>query len=239
MTENIFEGTTPPEVAPSTTPVTPTATVPTELAELVGEGKKYSSVEAALKSIPHAQSHISTLEQENARIKAELEARRTTEDLLEDIRNGFVQPAAATTAPVVDPAQIEKTIETLLSRKEQQRSVQANLQTVISKFTEAFGSKEKGEEAFYKLAEENGLDAQSLNGLAATSPKAVFKMAGLDSTKPTIPGKPSSTVNTESFNQGGSQELSAKVSMVGASTKDVNQAWKNAGEKVKQKYNSN
>ena len=39
----------------------PVFQIPTEAAELVGDGKKYSSVEDALKSVPHAQKHIQTL----------------------------------------------------------------------------------------------------------------------------------------------------------------------------------
>ncbi len=36
----------------------PVFQIPTEAAELVGDGKKYQSVEDALKSVPHAQKHI-------------------------------------------------------------------------------------------------------------------------------------------------------------------------------------
>ena len=32
--------------------------LPTEVLDFVGDGKKYSSVEDALKSVPHAQKHI-------------------------------------------------------------------------------------------------------------------------------------------------------------------------------------
>ena len=65
--------------------------IPTEAAELVGDGKKYSSVEDALKSVPHAQKHIQTLESELATLKEELMKRRTTEELLDEIKSG-VQP---------------------------------------------------------------------------------------------------------------------------------------------------
>src|SRR4030043_1329496 len=92
MTDSFFNGSTDPVVETPAIPSSPALNIPTEIAELVGEGKKYKSVEDALKSVPHAQQHIQTLEEENARIKAELVARRTTEEILEEIRSGG-QPA--------------------------------------------------------------------------------------------------------------------------------------------------
>ena len=65
--------------------------IPTEASELVGSGKKYTSVEDALKSVPHAQKHIQTLESELATLKEELTKRRTTEELLDEIKSG-IQP---------------------------------------------------------------------------------------------------------------------------------------------------
>lgn len=234
MTDTIFADDQSAAVTP-TEPVTPTSVVPPEIAELIGEGKKYKTVDDALKSVPHAQKHIQTLEEENARIKQELEKRKAAEELLDEIRSGITSPAQTTPVQTgIDPSQIEGTIEALLAKKEAQRTATQNITTVVSKFTETFGDKQKGEEAFYKLAQDTGLTPEYLNRLAATSPQAIFKLAGMDVTKPPVPGKPTSTVNTQALSQNNQQELSAKVSMVGASTKDVVTAWRNAGEKVKQ-----
>ena len=46
--------------------------IPTEAQALVGEGKKYASAEEALRSVPHAQQHIKTLEEEMAQLKRDL-----------------------------------------------------------------------------------------------------------------------------------------------------------------------
>ncbi len=67
--------------------------IPTEAADFVGDGKKYNSVEDALKSVPHAQKHIQTLESELAAAREELAKRRTTEELLDEIKSG-IQPQA-------------------------------------------------------------------------------------------------------------------------------------------------
>ena len=230
MADNIFEGDTPP-ATPPVAPVTPPSVVPPEIAELVGEGKKYKSVEDALKSVPHAQKHIQALEEENARVKEELEKRRTAEELLDEIRNGITPTTPGQQAPVgIDPEQLETTLNVLLSRKEAAKTASANINLVVEKFTALYGDKTKGEEAFYNLAAESGLDPNALNQLAATSPNAIFKLAGFDLKKDPPVGKPNSTVNTQSLNQGKPEGQSAKVKMVGASTKEVTQAWKNARE---------
>ena len=76
------------------------------------------------------------------------------------------------------------------------------------------------------------MPVEQLNTLAVTSPEAVLKLAGIK--KPASVGKPTSTVNTQgSFSQP-QTELSAKVPLVGASTKDVLNAWRIAGIKAQQ-----
>lgn len=72
--QTIFNGEvdqTPPVVTSPPPPV-----VPTELQELVGQGKKYATLDDAIKSVPHAQTHIAKLEQEAAQLREELQKER-------------------------------------------------------------------------------------------------------------------------------------------------------------------
>lgn len=230
---SIFDGATTP-VEPAV-PVAPALQVPQELADLVGEGKKYATVELALKSIAPAQSHISTIEQENARLKQELEARKTTEQLLEELRSNPPVQGQPATQELPD---VDKIVEAALARKEAQSIAKQNTTKVISSFQEVFGDKTKAEEAYVKLAQENGMSVAMLNALSANSPDAVLKLAGIGKKQDSTPsGKPNSTINTQALNQGNSSVPSAKVSMVGASSKDITNAIKNAREAVLQKLN--
>jgi hypothetical protein len=78
---------------------------------------------------------------------------------------------------------------------------------------------------------------EQLHNLSATSPNVVLKLAGFDN-KATTVAKSQSTVNTESLsNNKATDELSARVPK-GASTKDMLNAWKIAGEKVKRQLNN-
>ena len=221
----------------STDPVEPVVqnpptgiSLPQEVAELVGEGKKYKSAEDALKSIPHAQSHISKLEEEMAQMREELAKRKAAEELLEEFKaNGFKQEPTTVKS---EPVDIESVVAKVLSQKEQQALAQSNQKQVVQAFDGKYG--EKGEEMYIKLAEDAGMSVAELNLLAARSPKALFKLAGFEQ-KESIPSKTQSSVNTEGFQSTSSTNLSAKVPK-GATTKDVVQAWRNAGEKVKQSY---
>jgi hypothetical protein len=208
----------------------PVFQIPTEAAELVGDGKKYSSVEDALKSVPHAQKHIQTLESELAAAREELSKRRTTEELLDEIKSG-IQPQATPAGAEFDQDKLLQLVDQTLEFKERQKSAKNNAESVASKFTEKFGS--KAEEVYNTVARESGLTVQQLNSLAASSPKIVLKLAGLEGTSAPVAGKPNSTVNTETLNQKvDPTQLSARVKQ-GATTKDLVNAWKIAGEKAK------
>ena len=202
--------------------------LPQEVEELVGEGRKYRSAEDALKSIPHAQAHIRKLEEEQQALKEELAKRKAAEELLEDfVTNGNRQMENTPSAPI----DIEGVVNRVISQKQQQAVAQSNQAQVVAAFNAKYG--EKGEEMFMQLAAETGTPVAMLNQIAATSPKALLKMAGFDST-PVPPGKTTSSVNTEGFTQAPTN-LSAKIPK-GASTKDLVSAWKNAGEISRSKF---
>lgn len=209
--------------------------LPPEVQEFVGEGKKYKSLQDALKSIPHAQTHIQRLEQELTEAKTAAAKAVAMEELLEEINKSKVQPAPQSTpaSSGVQDVDLDSVVEQALARKEAQKVAQANAQKVINAFQVKFG--EQSEAQFIKLAEENGLPISYLNTLAQTSPQAVLKLAGIVQEQPKSVPHASSSVKTEGqFNQN-NQELSAQVPLVGASTKDVLNAWKIAGLKVQQK----
>lgn len=203
--------------------------IPTEALDFVGEGKKYKSAEDALKSVPHAQQHISTLEEELAKVKEELTRRKTAEELLDEFKSGTQQTEATPQSVELDQDTIMNLVNQTLEQREKQSKAQSNASTVASKFTEQYGS--KAEEVYNKLAQDAGLTVEQLNNLSATSPNVVLKLSGLDG-KPATLGKPSSSINTQALSSNKPTEISARVPK-GASTKDMLAAWRAAGEKVK------
>jgi hypothetical protein len=206
--------------------------IPTEAQDLVGEGKKYSNAEEALKSVPHAQNHIQTLESELAELKNELTKRKTTQELLDEIKSG-VKPAEHTTQEGgLNQDTIMELVNNTLKQNEQKKTAQTNASQVASKFSEKYGS--NAESVYNSLAKDLNLSPQKLNELAATSPNLVLRLADLEPNVKTNVSKSSGSVNTEALAQNKTpQELSARVPK-GAKTQDLVNAWRAAGEKVKQ-----
>lgn len=237
MSDTIFGGETPPNEVVPPVAAPSTLALPTEVAELVGEGKKYRTAEDALKAIPHAQKHITTLEEEAKQLREELAKRKTSEELLEEFRStGFTQNSADKQIQA-QPVDVEAIVASVLAKKEAATIQQNNTSVVVSTFLQAFGDKAKAEEMYNKVAEESGLSVSALNSLAATSPEAVMRLAGITRKQTeNTPGKVQGTVNAQTFGDKPNSELSARVKS-GASTKDMVNAWKIAGEKVKQQYN--
>jgi hypothetical protein len=205
--------------------------IPTEAQELVGEGKKYSSAEEALRSVPHAQQHIKTLEEEMAQLKEELSKRKTTQELLDEIKSG-VTPVENTTQEVgLNQDKIMEMVNQTLKQNEAKQTAKQNAATVANKFTQQYGA--EAEEVYGRLATELNLTTSQLNDLATRSPNVVLKLAGFNSSTSNV-SRPTSSVNTEALSKNKPQaEVSARVPR-GASTKDLVSAWRAAGEKIKQ-----
>lgn len=226
--ETVFGQQTP---AGETSPA-PAVTLPPEVTEFVGTGKKYADVNVALQSIPHAQKHISTLEAELQAAKDELAKRRAAEELVEELRkNGL--PASSQPAPEnpLSPEVVAQMVSQTIERREAETVAKTNISKVTSAFYQAHG-KEHAEAKFVELAQSSGMSVASLNRLAAEAPAVVLRLAGLDKAPTPSTVHLSSGVNTEGFQQKPA-ELSARVGKA-TSTKDFVQAWRNAGEKIKQ-----
>ena len=226
--ETIF--TTPPVVAAVPPAATVPAGLPQDVLEFVGQGKKYANADEALKSVPHAQKHIQSLSEELVATKAELEKRKTAEHLLEEIKRQNVTTPADTQSPNgLTSETVSKMIKDAQVAEQSQQVAKINATKVSDSFVAKYG--DKAEEVYNTLAAEAGLSVQMLNQLAATSPLAVLKLAGMTGAVSAV-GKSSSSINTESLRSTDPNgTLSARVKQ-GASTKDLVAAWKIAGQKI-------
>ena len=195
MTDNIFEQSA--DQAPVVTPVVQEPVVPPELAEFVGAGKKYASIADVHKAFPHAQKHISTLEDENKQLKEELARRQAAEEVLNTIQQRMETPTQQQEAPPVTSLQdIQALVQQELRREKEASISMANQHEVVNKFTQLYG--DKAQTQFEQLALELNVPITYLNGLAATSPKALYKLAGIDSSKNTNSGVLQSDINISS-----------------------------------------
>lgn len=175
----------------------PTVQIPEGLDEWIGEGKKYSSVEDALRSIPHAQNHIDKMQDENAEVRetaAQLRERlEKVEDLVQTISK---KPSGESETPLT-PDQLDELIETRLTLKEQRDLATANVNNVKETLISNFGDAEKANEAYKQKAADLGLSFSALNALSAESPEAVYTMFGLTKKSDPAPTKIHTDVNSE------------------------------------------
>lgn len=213
----------------SQTPPTPQAPqLPDNVAALVGEGKKYASVEKALEALPHAQEHISRLEVELAELRKANEGSRSAEEVLRAIQELKEKPQTPAGA-ALSADDITNLVAPLLDKTLAARDAQAKAASNAAEVTKALSTKygEKAEEQYKAKAAELGISVKRLNELASESPKAVLAYFG---TTPAQPAPTQGGVNTTGFQ---SQQPPAKPKsvMYGASTAEAVAAWRAAANK--------
>lgn len=187
MSELFTEETTSTTAAPASTPAEGAAqpvaiAVPDEVKGLIGEGKKYATIEAALASIAPAQNHISTLEQENAEFKAKLESNDKLDTILQKLNQPSEGAAPATTAPALNIGDIVNAVKNDLKQEATVATKTSNRASVKSKLTEKYG--EKAPEEFAKASQRLGMSPEDLTTLAETSPQAALQLIGVETAAP-------------------------------------------------------
>lgn len=227
--ENIFSGDKPAEATPVANNPLSGIEVPDSVSNLIGDGRKYKTIEDALNSIPNAQAHISKIEEENAELRISSEKVSNIDSMLEKIEAN--QNQTVTTPSVeFDPNSVASIVDERLRAQDEARAKNQNTMSVIEAMKAQYG--DKASETFNQAAADNGISVDELNRLSATSPKAALKLIGVNERTP-LSITSNGSVNTESLKPT-EQELSAKVP-VGATTADMTNAWVNAGKKVQQR----
>ena len=156
---SIFEAPT-SAVAPEPEGSTPKPAVNNEYDDILAQIKtadgrqKYTDLKTALASIPHAQQHISGLEQEMATLREQLATRKAAEEVMASL-DASNPKDVATPTPAITEEQIAALVDRRLSAKEQASVTRANVSRVTEEMARHFG--DKAEEMFYGRALEAGL----------------------------------------------------------------------------------
>lgn len=169
------------------------------LEDLVGEGKKYATVEDLARSRVEADNFIERLKYETNGLREdlsgaveELNKRASIEDFMDQMKDSHREDvsndhddreSANNTGSALSADDIDRLVDERLSNRERQRTEQTNIQSVKQKFEEVFGPDFQRE--VLKRAKEAGVDPQTIDSLAKTNPQAVFKL--LDVEKREVP----------------------------------------------------
>lgn len=182
------------------------ATTVATVADLVGEGKKYKTVDDLAKSRLEADMFIETLKGEKAaesaevaRLKAELAARISVEDQIKALTPKPVTIAApAQTERVEDKPDLSKAVRDEVERLTRSQQLASNVEVVANKLVEVYGSEEKAKEVINQKAKELNVSIKFLMDSAAASPAAFYATVGLTAQRGSV-SAPKGDINTEAF----------------------------------------
>ena len=166
------------------------------LESLVGEGKKFKSVEDLARGKMESDKFIAQMQREQQELREELNKRLTVEEVLAKIE----ERQKRSSAPVddedytksnssedrgVDMSAIEKLVESKFNEAQSMADQRRNMQSVKNIMRERFGADYI--RVMESKLEELGVGKDWANGLAATQPKAFLGLMG-------APTKPSGDV---------------------------------------------
>lgn len=196
---SVFEDNANPEVNP--------------LEVLVGEDKKFKSVEDLAKGKLESDKFIDQLQSEMKELREELGTRISVEEALAKVKeqNNEV-PSQNTTEErqEVELPDIEGMVAKQLQNLTAQQKANANLSKCDQMMTEKFGERAKEEMA--RVAQSQGLDLEFVKATAERSPDAFATLMGLKVSKqaeaqPVTGGN----VNTAAMNMGGKSADEARL----------------------------
>lgn len=189
-----------------------TDTQPNVLDQLVGEGKKFRTIEDLAKAKLESDSFIQRLQDENKGIRDDLNARVRMEQLLEkleEVSDGGTDISdnnqSRNNSPDNRP-DLETIIEQKLTKRDAEQKASSNVTQVKDALRKYFG--DNYEEKLKTRIDDLDLDPKELNDLAKKSPKAFLKLVGIGEQRQDIPTytPPSSRTNAPVSLQGGQRD---------------------------------
>lgn len=207
---------------------TPEATSNTEisredlLANLVGEGKKFKSVEDLAKGKVESDTFINKLQDENRALRALInnqDDRKRSEDLMEEILARVQKSTLSREEPVTNQTQqppsnqaeqlTSRDVESifhLLRSKEQENQ---NLSKAFTRIADKYGT--KSEEFLNSKARELGLDLDMLRETARRSPTAFWNLVGENNNPANVSRSPKGSVNSAAVVQSNTSSVRNKA----------------------------
>ncbi len=181
---------------------TPQEEAPSYLATLVGDDKKFKSVEDLAKAKVFADQTIKDREDENARLREALERKIDTEELLrraeepQEARQPLEdrQPDPAR-EPAINRDDLRANIREAIAEETAQKTAVDNMEKVAAELVKQLGDPQKANEFVAQKASELGVPVSWLQESAARSPKAFFQSVGLSVSPQSTPSPSQSDVN--------------------------------------------
>lgn len=182
------------------------------LEKLVADrGEQWKDPEVIAKGKIEADQFIESLKRQNEELRKELDKGEKMDEILEMLKGqnkapeqagGREEPAPRESNTQTNPDDLKALVESFVSEREARSMREQNIQSVDSELIKRFGNNAASVVA--RQSSELGMTVDEAKELAATKPKAFFRLMGIDgqnqSASPTMRG---STVSSESRPSGG------------------------------------
>jgi hypothetical protein len=198
----------------SATPATSNVEVSRDdiLANLVGEGKKFKSVEDLAKGKVESDTFINKLQDENRALRALInnqDERKKNEELMEEILARVSQSTLQREQPVNNQTQEQprnqseqltsREVENIFHLLREREKEEGNLTKAFSRIADKYG--DKSEEFLNSKARELGLDVTMLKETARRSPSAFWNLVGENNNNLAVTRSPKANVNSAAIIQ--------------------------------------
>lgn len=179
------------------------------LEELVGEGKKFKTVEELARGKAEADLYIQTrnvredqLREDYLKLREELNAKAKFEDYLARLEAPERLPPQTPVEtlerkPAYDPNEIKSLVQNTIREDAALAKADANFKLVQNKLKEQFGA--NTQQTLQERMESLDLTADDINNLARKSPTAFFNTLGLNQSTESLVPTPRSTFNSQGF----------------------------------------
>lgn len=163
-----------------------------KLSDFMGEDKKYKTDADVAKAIVHKDRHIGNLESEMQKLREELNKRVSVEEALTKLQerresasnqgehdSDESDQGDSSNNRGLTQEDLDKLIESKFSNLTESQKKAANLQQVLSKASETWGS--EAQARINQKARELGMTVEDLKNQAESNPAVFYRLVGLDS----------------------------------------------------------
>lgn len=194
----VFDDKTPDSNAPDekvTPPHSPAENL--ILNTLVGDNKKFKTVEDLAKAKLESDTFINRLQEEAKELRKDLDTRLRTEEAIEALK----KPREHQAPEDKEPVDIKKLVTDTLDQVERDKIAIGNVRQANTHLIDKLGGKKEAEAFLLKKSEELGVPVDWFKDMAARSPKALYNTLGVDAPV-VVParGMTQGDVNTEALN---------------------------------------
>lgn len=181
---------------PSKSPDPAPTPIAVKVDDLVGEGKKFATLEDLARSKVEADNFIQHLTQELKGLRESVQrdtnavdnlAKMQAEiaDLKAKLISKSAEPSPDTTGALTTD-KLEALVASVMTKKEQERTANQNISAANADMVKVAGSLEKAAELMRSKASELHMSVDELKAIASKSPTAFGQLMGLNGAKPAV-----------------------------------------------------